>query len=210
MPHSIFQCYRHAPQPRRGSAIATKTDPVYFNRFIALDFETADYGRDSACAIALVLVDKCKIVDTFTSLIRPPRSNFQFTWLHGISWDDVKDKPTFGELWPNVQPLFDGVEFIAAHNAAFDRGVLAAGLESQSIAASIPDRYLCTMKLSRILWDIYPTKLSDVCYRFSIPLEHHQAESDATACAKIVLRADGTGLPKRAFLPPYQQKKKKR
>jgi DNA polymerase III subunit epsilon len=175
---------------------------------VALDFETANYGRDSACAIALVVVDNRDIVETFSSLIRPPSSDFQFTWLHGISWADVKEQPTFGELWPEIARIIDGAEFIAAHNASFDRGVLSACCELYR-NSPVVDRYLCTMRLARRLWDIYPTKLSDVCYQFSIPLQHHQAESDALACAKIVMRADGTGLPSSAFLPCPQPKKRK-
>jgi DNA polymerase-3 subunit epsilon len=172
---------------------------VYFDRFIALDFETADYGRDSACAVALVVVDKGKIIECFYSLIRPPRKDILFTWLHGISWKDVATSPTFGELWPEMVRRLENVEFITAHNASFDRGVLCACCEAYGHSPP-PVRYLCTMRLARKMWDIRPTKLSDVCHQFSIPLQHHHAESDALACAKIVLRAWHTGVPAEAFL----------
>ena len=66
--------------------------PALTGRYAALDFETADYGRDSACALSVVLVENERIVDSWTSLIRPPRREFVFTYLHGISWQDVKDK----------------------------------------------------------------------------------------------------------------------
>ena len=178
--------------------------PVHFNRFVAIDFETADYGRDSACAIAIIVAEEGKIIRNYSTLIRPPRSCFEFTWLHGISWGDVADKPTFGELWPKMAPLFEGAEFVAAHNASFDRGVLAACCSLYNHTPVI-DRYLCTMRLARRLWDIRPTKLSDVCGQFGIPLNHHQAESDALACAKIVLRARHTGVPEAAFLKPKKE-----
>ena len=44
-------------------------DPVY----VALDFETADYQPDSACAVGLAKVRGGEVVDTLYSLIRPPR-----------------------------------------------------------------------------------------------------------------------------------------
>jgi hypothetical protein len=47
--------------------------------FVALDFETADQGRDSACSIALVRVERQVIVHREHHLIRPPRRNFAFT-----------------------------------------------------------------------------------------------------------------------------------
>ena len=184
--------------PRRKTKKADPP-PVHFTRFVALDFETADYGRDSACAVGVVVVENRKIVKQFSELIRPPRRYFQFTWLHGIAWEDVADKPDFGELWSEMAPLFDGADFIAAHNASFDRGVLDECCSKTGHAP--PDvRYLCTMRLARRLWDIRPTKLSDVCGQFGIDLHHHDAGSDALACARIVMRAEGSGVPEGAFL----------
>lgn len=168
-------------------------------KFATIDFETADYGRDSACAVAIVIADRRKVLAESYHLIRPPRRDFIFTYIHGITWRAVARKPTFGELWPTLQPLFDGVDFIAAHNATFDRAVLngccrSCGYEPLDI------RYLCTMMLARRLWRIYPTKLPDVCQHLGITLKHHNAKSDALACAKIVLNAVKYEIPISAFL----------
>src|SRR4051812_47695809 len=110
-------------QRRGGPSPVTPISPIQTppGRFAAIDFETADDGRDSACALAVVVVDGTKIVQEEFFFIRPPRQLFLNTWIHGISWRDVADSPRFGDLWPRVAPLLDGVEFIAAHNAAFDR-----------------------------------------------------------------------------------------
>lgn len=62
--------------------------------FAAIDFETADHGRDSACAVAVVRVKNNVIVDRVHYYIRPPRREFVFSYLHGISWNDVEDAPT--------------------------------------------------------------------------------------------------------------------
>ena len=176
-----------------------KQDIIRFSRFAAIDFETADYGRDSACAVGIVVADKGEIVYKGNSLIRPPRKKFVFSYLHGITWQDVAAKPCFGELWNELSVQFDGIEFIAAHNASFDRGVLH---ECCAKAAILPPdiQFLCTMKLSRRLWNLRPTKLSDVCRHFNIPLKHHDPASDALACAKIVLEAAERGVPVSAFL----------
>jgi DNA polymerase-3 subunit epsilon len=186
---------------RKKNVKKAEAPPVHFTRFVSIDFETADHGRDSACAIGLVVVENRKIVRQITELIRPPRRYFQFTWLHGIGWEDVADKPTFAELWPTIAPCFEGADFIAAHNASFDRGVLDECC-GQSGGKAPDIRYLCTMRLARALWDIRPTKLSDVCGQFGISLQHHDAGSDALACARIVMRADGSGVPESAFLKP--------
>jgi DNA polymerase-3 subunit epsilon len=156
--------------------------------FVAIDFETATYRSDSACAIGLVKVADGAIVDTAVHLIRPPTRAFAFTHIHGLTWSDVAEADDFGRLWPKLEPLLDGAEFFAAHNAPFDRGVLHACCRTYGIAApSLPFR--CTVQIARRAWNIYPTKLSDVCRELAIALNHHEALSDAMACAQIVLAA---------------------
>jgi DNA polymerase-3 subunit epsilon len=92
--------------------------------FVAIDFETADRGRDSACAVGLIRVENYQIVQRLHCLIQPPRRRFEFSHIHGITWSDVAQKPTFGELWFNLTPLLQDADFIAAHNALFDKNVL--------------------------------------------------------------------------------------
>src|SRR5205807_8045290 len=65
--------------------------------FVAIDFETADHGRDSACAVALVRVEELRIVGLEFCLLRPPRRQFVFSYLHGITWQRVATQPTFAE-----------------------------------------------------------------------------------------------------------------
>jgi DNA polymerase-3 subunit epsilon len=178
-----------------------KKNPEFlqFARFAAIDFETADYGRDSACAVAVVVVDCGKIIYRGSSLIKPPRRNFVFTYIHGITWEDVVNQPDFREFWPKLSPLFKGVDFVAAHNASFDRSVLRACCADANVSA--PEvKFLCTMKLARRLWNLYPTKLPDVCGYLNIPLKHHDAASDALACASIVLETMEHGIPVSALL----------
>jgi DNA polymerase-3 subunit epsilon len=156
--------------------------------FTALDFETADPGRDSACAVALVRVEDGVVVAREARLIRPPRRAFHFTHIHGITWERVADAPTFRDVWPELAPLVDGVAFLAAHNAAFDRSVLAACCDRAGLAPP-PIPFRCTVQLARKEWNLFPTKLPDVCRHLGIPLNHHDALSDAEACAQIVVRA---------------------
>jgi DNA polymerase-3 subunit epsilon len=49
--------------------------------------------------------------------------------------------------------------------------------------------YFCTVQLARQNWNIRPTKLPDVCRHLNLSLNHHDALSDAEACANIVLAA---------------------
>ena len=111
-----------------------------------------------------------------------------FRSLHGISYEGVAGQPVFGQVWPDLADLLDGAQFLAAHNAPFDRGVLHACCQAAGLAPP-PQPFRCTVQIARRTWGIYPTKLSNVCARLGLPLDHHNALSDAEAYAGIVLAA---------------------
>jgi DNA polymerase-3 subunit epsilon len=160
--------------------------------FVALDFETANRNPTSACAIGLVRVERGTIVQRVSRRIRPPigARRFEFTHVHGLAWKDVANAPSFSEMWPSLRAVLAGVEFLAAHNAMFDREVLEACCSS--IGARPPSLpYRCTVDLARNVLGIRPSGLANVAFRLGIPLRHHDALSDALACASIVLRASG-------------------
>lgn len=165
--------------------------------FVAIDFETADHGRDSACSVALVIVKGGRIVDSVQRLIRPPRQRMMFTHIHGITWSDVADEPDFAGIWPALADSIAEADFLAAHNAPFDKGVLEGCCAAYGVAVPVK-QFLCTVRLAREVWNIVPTKLPNVCQRLGLALRHHDALSDATACANIVLKAMETGwMPNR-------------
>jgi DNA polymerase III subunit epsilon len=160
--------------------------------FAAIDFETANYNSDSACAIGLVIVKGHRIIHREQHLIRPPYREFVFTYIHGITWEDVSDAAPFSELWSTLKNRIADVDFIAAHNASFDKKVLESCC--QRARKSLPSKsFVCTVKLARSVWNVYPTKLPDVCRHLKIPLQHHKASSDAEACARIVIAAKKAG-----------------
>lgn len=172
--------------------------------FVAIDFETADQGRDSACSVGLVRVENGVIVKKAVQLIRPPRleagdlftpppETFEFTHIHGIKPSQVVDQPTFQDAWPRLEGMLAGANFLAAHNAPFDAGVLEACCKAARLPMP-PHRFICTVRLARSTWNIYPTKLPNVCSHLKIELNHHEALSDAEACAKIVIAAQKQGV----------------
>ena len=162
--------------------------------FAAIDFETADFGPDSACAVAVVRVRDGRIVGRAHSLIQPPRREFAFTHIHGITWNDVRNQLPFGKVWPGLARLIEGADFLAAHNAPFDRGVLRACCSEAGLRLP-PLQFTCTVRLAREVWGVYPTRLPDVCRHLGIPLRHHDAASDAEACARIVIAAEARDMP---------------
>lgn len=157
--------------------------------FLAIDFETANYASNSACAIGLVRVVDGIIVTKSHHLIKPPSPEFTFTHIHGIRWHDVSNSLSFANLWPEIMPLFDGIDFLCAHNASFDRKVLQSTAETFGLQLPNLD-WVCTVQVARRAFKIYPTTLPHVCSKLNISLKHHEALSDAEACAQIVIKAE--------------------
>ena len=118
-------------------------------QFVAIDFETANNGADSACSIGLVKMDEeGAVVDSFYSLVRPKVLMFDpvCTAIHKLDSLDVAKAPTFYELWPAISE-FIGDAPLVAHNAPFDMRVLKGTLESWGLEAPI-NEYYCTLSLS--------------------------------------------------------------
>jgi DNA polymerase-3 subunit epsilon len=156
--------------------------------FTAFDFETANSQSHSACQLGVAVVNNGRIVEEKSWFIRPPDKFFTFTYLHGITYAMVKERPTFGELWPEIGPYLTG-KIIAAHNADFDIGVLSSILAHYGLCVPV-FHVIDSLTTARSAWPGLPNhKLSTVAAHLNIPLNHHEAASDARACAEIVLRA---------------------
>ncbi|WP_169567390.1 3'-5' exonuclease [Sneathiella limimaris] len=162
------------------------------SKFLAIDFETANYGADSACAIGLVRVENGAIVEEVSRLIQPPSPEFFFTHIHGLTFEDVALEPLFDGVWPDIEYLFQDVDFLSAHNSGFDKKVLNACCETFNIPPPEPE-FVCTVKLARSMWNVRPTKLPNVAHFLNLELNHHDALSDSRACANIVIAAEKDG-----------------
>ena len=159
--------------------------------FVAIDFETANGSRNSACAVGIVTVKDSIITDSYYTLIKPPGNSYHWGCIrvHGIKPRDTISSPTFAELYPEIQKRLQG-QIVVAHNAPFDRAVLISCMDEASLnydALDIHDKWQCTVKIYREK-GFKPCSLSACCDVLGIELEHHQALSDANACAELFLR----------------------
>lgn len=94
-----------------------------------------------------------------------------------------------------------GVDFVAAHNAPFDRSVLRACCRWYRL--SMPTTpFRCTVQIARARWSLRPTTLRHVADFLGLELDHHHAASDAQACANIVLHASAAARRRRRAQSP--------
>ncbi len=158
--------------------------------FVAIDFETANEFRNSACSVGLCRVQGGKVVDRYYTLLRPRELYFNpfNVSIHGISEDDVLGSPTLAEAWPALLAFIDE-QIMIAHNAAFDMSVLRHSLANVDLRSDSL-RYACSCNIARRIWpDEVCHKLKYLAQVKKFPLlEHHNAEADAEACAELVLR----------------------
>lgn len=158
--------------------------------FVAIDFETATGARSSACAVAIVTVEEGNIVDQYYQLIQPP-GNF-YWWknieVHGITPEHTRNAPLFSDIFHDIAKRLQ-FNTIVAHNEAFDRTVLANTMDYYGLADNripLDKPWECTVKIYRSK-GLRPCNLQACCDAMGIELQHHNALSDALACAKLYL-----------------------
>ena len=156
--------------------------------FASIDFETSNIERNSACAIGYVLFNSSKILKKKSYLIKPPKPEIYFTEIHGITWEMLKNKSNFDKVWTDAIQDLKEADIFFAHNASFDKSVLYACCRHYKIP--LPKQpFKDTVSISRQMWNFKNNKLNTVCNELRIPLNHHDALSDAVGCAKIAMKA---------------------
>ncbi len=162
-------------------------------QILAIDFETANNAPDSACAVGIAVLRSNAPVISSSWLIKPPPGEFLFTGIHGITERHVINEKAFGDVWPEIEPAWNESTYIAAHNASFDLRVLRALAARNGLKISSKP-VICTLQLARTAWVLDSYKLSNICRHLRIPLNHHEAGSDASACAHIIGKALAAGV----------------
>lgn len=165
---------------------------IDFNqKFVAIDFETATGYRHSPCSVGIVTIEKGYIQDEYYTLIRPPKNEYwqQNIQIHGITPEMTSNAPEFSTIYPEIKNRLLGQQ-IVAHNESFDRSVLVRTMQLNQLNdfdLDLDQKWHCTLKIYRSL-GFKPANLGACCNRLNIPLQHHEALSDARACAQLYLK----------------------
>lgn len=166
----------------------------------AIDVETATTTAGSICAIGVAILGPGRAITTKSWLVRPPGNRYlaHLSNIHGLDAADTRDEAPFEDVWPSVLRALSGAEAVFAHNASFERRALEAALARAGL--HVPRWSLaCTLAAARErLPRLASHRLPHVANYFGLELDHHDAESDAHACAlvarRLALRADGSGF----------------
>lgn len=164
--------------------------------FTAIDFETALPDPNSICQVGMARYEAGEITEKVNQLIRPPKNRYYHKniEIHQIRPDDTKDAPTFNQFWPAIKHLIEG-QVVVAHNSSFDVNCLRSTLDHYGLdQPEFEER--CTRR-------IYRRGLAYLSKKYKISLQHHDAYSDANACAQLYLKhLKRQQLPKTGSLFP--------
>jgi DNA polymerase-3 subunit epsilon len=165
--------------------------------YVVVDVETTGVlanHTDRIIEIAILRLNADgQIADRYVSLVNPER-DLGPTDIHGICARDVLHAPRFSEIVGDVVSFMANA-VIVAHNVRFDAGFVRA--ECKRAGCDLPDfPTLCTLYLaSRLVSSLASRQLSECCKHFGIDIANcHSAESDATACARLLMHCMALAL----------------
>ena len=173
------------------TAVGSATNRV--DAFVAIDFETANNERASACAVGLSRFENGTEVERDFTLIAPGIADEEWEdfciGIHGIRPEDVVGAASFREMWTEFEARYAGLPLVA-HNAAFDMGVLRAEFARAKVRPARAIRYTCSASMARCAWPHFLcVSLPIVADELGIELNHHEPSSDAHASGQVVLHA---------------------
>ena len=161
--------------------------------YIAIDFETANQYRNSVCSVGLVRFIDGQEADSCYSLIHPAKMYFIPEWteqIHHISYNDVRNKPYFPEIWNTmVMPFINktpGIPLVAHNGNMFDMPVIKSCCEY--FGMPLPDfEYFDSLIVARRTWPEMRThQLTALGKYFGIEYLAHDALEDSRTCGKLI------------------------
>ena len=158
--------------------------------FAAIDFECATGKRFSACSVAIVQVRSAEIVETWSTLIKPPNNYYSQMCIdvHGMTPQDTVYSKPFPLIYPDIKKRINNRP-VVAHNSKYDRAVFDQSKEYYNINDDLvlSEKWYCTCRLYKYQLKEPTAKLNELCKKYKIELQHHDALSDTIACAKLFI-----------------------
>lgn len=167
-------------------------------RLIILDTETTGLSPQQGDRLlevcALEMIDGALTGIRFHHLVNPERDiPLGATQVHGITAEQVQDKPLFAEIADDLLGFIGESPFVA-HNAAFDLGFLNAELTRVHRPAIPASQTIDTVEIAKKLFPGARLSLDALCLRFGIDLsvrQKHSALVDTLLLAEVYIELTG-------------------
>jgi DNA polymerase III epsilon subunit-like protein len=174
-------------------------------RFAVFDTETTGFPKPKRVPLSqqpriidfgLVIIDGLRPVKEISQLINP---EFMLTAEQtknagGITNEMLKGQPTFPQYLPTIIDAMYGVDYLIAHNAPFDVGMLGMELNRISTAANKsfpwPKCIICTVQEYYHIFGFRPKLTVLYEHYMKKPLNQtHRALSDAKDLTEVLLES---------------------
>lgn len=167
-------------------------------REIIFDTETTglDKNEDRIIEIGCVeMEDRFLTGRTFHQFINPQGRliSAEARAIHGISNEQLLDKPMFNDIVDDFLSFTDGAKLVA-HNAMFDLGFINAELDRIGQQLFSVDRIIDTLALARRKHPLAANSLDALCKRYGIDNSHrtlHGALLDSEILADVYIELIG-------------------
>lgn len=160
------------------------------NQFVAIDFEYLYLAQyDTPCAVGMVKVIDNVVIEKYYSLIHQEERDAQLAPNNAITPAMLASAPSYDKVYERMVEFVGDLPLVA-HNASTERKVLNDTPYPTHMACLADGLFIDTDAMSG------HRKLSDLCEEFGIALNHHNALSDAEACAEVYLRLCGEAFVK--------------
>jgi DNA polymerase-3 subunit epsilon len=163
-------------------------------------FDTETTGIDPRDGHKIVEIGCVELMDgvqtgrTFHHYLNPERDiPPETTEIHGITNEQVRDKPLFGQIADDFL-AFIGTAPMVAHNAEFDFRFINAELENIGRAPLSPARMVDTVKIAKRLYPGARLSLDALCARLGIDTSarvKHGALIDSQILAEVYVEMLG-------------------
>ena len=192
-----------------------ETDASFQDEIVCFDIETTGLNKkyEVIIEIGAVVLKNGEITDTFNTFVSPGRLlSPEIIRLTGITDEMLEGAPSQKEALEAFL-AFAGDRPLAAHNADFDMGFIAAGCRKYGIPFHTPsvDSLILAQNL---LPDLGKYKLDIVAEHLKLPaFNHHRASDDAATVAYMLppffQMMEKMGLHKLSDINPYMPRLRK-
>jgi DNA polymerase-3 subunit epsilon len=167
------------------------------NAFV-LDTETT--GLDNKAEILQIGIVSLEGEMLFNSTVKPAKAR---RWdeamrVHGITWSDVKDAPSIGQLAEQLEKIMDG-RLVAIYNADFDTRILWQSIKADGASGSYQwlheQDWECVMQAYAEYWGQWNSRygsykwqsLTNACRQQGVKVvDAHDALGDARLTAALI------------------------
>jgi DNA polymerase-3 subunit epsilon len=163
----------------RSLAVAQRARQYLEQGCVIVDFETTGFVSPTVDIVEIAVIDQDGQV-LLDTLVKPSgRIPYRASLVHGIYDDDVKNAPTFDEVYAVFRNVVSSQPLAIAYNDEFERGILRS--VCMRYAQPVPPlEWQCAMRAYMSYAQQYKfSKLGDACAREGVHVDNaHRALGD--------------------------------